>query len=69
MCRDSPPTRAAVVLDGVFVYRGLAGETPFDVNALATGDMAGIEFYSGGATMPRVQQRTQRLRARGVLEP
>jgi len=57
------------VLDGVFVYRGLAGETPFDANALATGDMAGIEFYSGGATMPRVQQRTQRLRARGVLEP
>jgi hypothetical protein len=43
---------AAIMIDGTFVYSGLPGELPFDVNALSPADFASIEFYSGGATMP-----------------
>ncbi len=43
---------AAVMLDGSFVYQGIGGEFPFDINSLSPGDIAGIEYYSGGATIP-----------------
>lgn len=42
---------AAVVLDGVVVYGG-AGKALFDINSVSPGDIAGIEFYSGPATVP-----------------
>lgn len=43
---------SAVVLDGAFVYQGMSGEALFDINSLPTGDIAAIEYYSGGSTMP-----------------
>ncbi len=48
---------AAVAVDGVLVYRGSedgqgSSEPLFDINALSPGTVAGVEFYSGGATMP-----------------
>jgi hypothetical protein len=43
---------SAVVLDGVYVYQGLPGESLWDINSLQTTELAGIEYYSGGSTMP-----------------
>jgi hypothetical protein len=48
---------AAVAVDGVLVYRGSedgqgSSEPLFDINSLSTRNVAGVEFYSGGATMP-----------------
>ena len=43
---------AAVFLDGVQVYGGQDGESLFDVNSLSPKEIAGIEYYSGGASMP-----------------
>jgi hypothetical protein len=43
---------ASVVLDGAFVFQGMPGEALFDINSLPTTDIAGIEYYSGGSTMP-----------------
>jgi hypothetical protein len=43
---------SAVMMDGLFIYRGTPGELPFDVNTLVPGNIAGIEFYSGPGTMP-----------------
>jgi hypothetical protein len=41
----------SIYLDGVALYRG-KGERPFDLSTLRASDIAGIEFYSGAATMP-----------------
>ena len=43
---------AAVMVNGIFVYRGDDGEQLYDLNALAPTDLLGIEMYNGGATMP-----------------
>ena len=43
---------AAVFLDGAQVYGGNDGELLFDINSLRTDDVAGVEYYGGGATMP-----------------
>jgi hypothetical protein len=43
---------AAVMLDGIFVYQGAPGETLFDINSIPVSEIAGIESYAGGATMP-----------------
>lgn len=43
---------AAVMLNGVFVYRGDEGEQLFDLHALAPADILAMEIYNGGATMP-----------------
>lgn len=43
---------AAVVLDGIFVYQGLPGELPFDINSLAPNTLAGFEYYASTASMP-----------------
>jgi hypothetical protein len=43
---------SAVVLDGIFVYQGLPGESLWDFNSMQTREIAGIEYYSGGSTMP-----------------
>ena len=45
---------AAVAVDGVLVYRGSedGSEPLFDINSLSTLNVAGVEFYAGGATMP-----------------
>jgi len=43
---------AAVVLDGIMVYTGNDEEPLFDINAVLTSSIAGIEFYNGPATMP-----------------
>jgi hypothetical protein len=43
---------SGVVLDGVFVYTGQDSEGLFDINSVSTKDVAAMEFYSGGATMP-----------------
>jgi hypothetical protein len=43
---------AAIVLDGIFVYQGDASERPFDINSLAPGILAGIEYYASAASMP-----------------
>lgn len=43
---------AAVFLDGVSVYGGYSEEI-FNLNALRADQVAGVEFYSGPATMPR----------------
>jgi hypothetical protein len=42
----------AVIVDGVEVYTGGAGQTLFDLNAVNLDDLAGVEFYPGGATIP-----------------
>jgi hypothetical protein len=47
--RDCP---SAIMMDGLFIYRGTPAELPFDVNGLIPGNIAGIEFYSGPGTMP-----------------
>ena len=43
---------SAVVLDGAFVYQGMTGESLFDVNTLTVSELAGVEIYSGPATIP-----------------
>jgi hypothetical protein len=43
---------AAIVLDGMFVYQGHPGETPFDINSIGTGVIAGFEYYPSAASIP-----------------
>jgi hypothetical protein len=43
---------SAIVLDGIFVYTGHPGETLFDINTLQPNTIAGIEVYTGPATIP-----------------
>ncbi|HLA89620.1 MAG TPA: carboxypeptidase regulatory-like domain-containing protein [Gemmatimonadaceae bacterium] len=43
---------AAVIVDGIFVYQGADGEPPFNINSIPPDQIAGIEYYAGGATMP-----------------
>lgn len=43
---------AAVAVDGVLVYQGSESEPLFDINSLSTKNVAGVEFYAGGATIP-----------------
>jgi hypothetical protein len=43
---------AAVMVDGVMVYRGTHGQAPFDINSIRPEEMAAVEFYAGGASMP-----------------
>jgi hypothetical protein len=43
---------AAVVVDGAFVYQGLPGELPFDINSLGPGAIAGLEYYASTASIP-----------------
>ncbi len=46
----------AVYVDGIQVY---GGEGPkFDINSLKAEDLAGIEFYGGGATIPAQYNKT-----------
>ena len=42
----------AVIVDGVEVYTGGAGQTLFDLNTVNLDTIAGVEFYAGGATLP-----------------
>jgi hypothetical protein len=49
---DASACYAAVYLDGALVYGGNANESLFDVNSLQAGDVAGIEYYAGGAQVP-----------------
>jgi hypothetical protein len=46
------PCFSAVVLDGVFVFQGKRGEPLFDINSIETSTIAGIEYYSGAASIP-----------------
>ncbi|MFI5311319.1 MAG: carboxypeptidase regulatory-like domain-containing protein [Gemmatimonadales bacterium] len=46
------PCYAAVVIDDVFVYSGMRGETVFDINSLQASTIAGIEFYDSAAAIP-----------------
>ncbi len=50
---------AAVVLDGSYVYQGNPGETLFDLNSIPLSEIAGIESYAGGATMPAMYNGTR----------
>ncbi len=50
---------SAVVLDGIFVYQGNSGETLFDLNSIPISEIAGIETYAGGATMPAMYNGTR----------
>lgn len=43
---------SAVVLDGVFVYRGNEGEMLFDIDQLPPESIGGIEYYASAAQMP-----------------
>ena len=43
---------AAVYLNGAQVFGGQPGEALFDINTLPVEQIAGIEFYNGGGTMP-----------------
>jgi hypothetical protein len=43
---------AAVMVDGHMAYSGVEGQQPFDINSLRPEDMAGVEYYGGGAAMP-----------------
>jgi hypothetical protein len=43
---------AAVMLDGVMVYSGSDGEELFDINSVKPEEIAGVEYYAGGASMP-----------------
>jgi hypothetical protein len=51
---------AAVILDGITVYRGESGEPPFDVNSLQVSEIAAIEMYAGQAQMPAEFNATRR---------
>jgi len=43
---------AAVVVDGAFVYQGLPGELPFDINSIGPSVIAGLEYYVSSASIP-----------------
>jgi hypothetical protein len=49
---DASACYAAVYLDGTLVYGGNSGESLFDVNSLQTSEVAGVEYYAGGAQVP-----------------
>jgi hypothetical protein len=49
---DTTACYAAVYLDGTLVYGGNSGESLFDVNSLQTTEVAGVEYYAGGAQVP-----------------
>lgn len=48
----SGPCYAAVVLDGVWIYRGGPGATPFNLNSIPTSAIAAIEYYRSSAQVP-----------------
>lgn len=50
---------AAVVVDGIYVYQGNPGETLFDLNSIPLSEIAGVESYAGGATMPAMYNGTR----------
>jgi hypothetical protein len=51
---------AAVMLDGVMVYDGNGGvDDVFDINSVKPEDIAGIEYYAGGASMPQRYNSTR----------
>jgi outer membrane receptor for Fe3+-dicitrate len=51
--RGNLPCPAAVMLDGVFIYgAGNPSEPRFGIDQINTNTLAGVEFYSGGASMP-----------------
>jgi hypothetical protein len=50
---------AAVMLDGVMVYSGVEGQPLFDINSVRPEEIAGIEYYAGGAAMPLVYNSTR----------
>jgi hypothetical protein len=50
---------AAVVLDGIYVYQGNPGETLFDINSIPLSEIAGVESYAGGASMPAMYNGTR----------
>jgi hypothetical protein len=50
---------AAVVLNGVFVYRGGPDEQLFDLNQLSPADVLAVEIYNGGASMPAEYNATR----------
>jgi hypothetical protein len=43
---------AGVVLDGMFVFQGLPGEQPFDINSIGTNVIAAFEYYPSAASIP-----------------
>jgi hypothetical protein len=43
---------SAVVLDGTFVYTGNFGEALWDINSIQPAQIAGVEVYTSGATIP-----------------
>ena len=50
---------AAVVLDGIVVYRGEPDELLFDLNQLAPATVLAVEVYNGGASMPAEYNATR----------
>ncbi|MCX5763133.1 MAG: carboxypeptidase regulatory-like domain-containing protein [Gemmatimonadetes bacterium] len=50
---------SAVVLDGIFVYQGNPGESLFDLNSVLLSEIAGVESYAGGATIPAMYNGTR----------
>ncbi len=50
---------AAVMVDGAVVYGGAPGQPPFDINSIRPEEMAGVEFYAGGASMPMEYNTTR----------
>jgi hypothetical protein len=50
---------AAVMLDGVMVYSGVEGQPVFDINSIRPEEIAGVEYYAGGAAMPLVYNSTR----------
>lgn len=50
---------AAVVLDGIVVYRGEPDELLFDLNQLAPASVLAVEVYNGGASMPAEYNATR----------
>jgi hypothetical protein len=43
---------SAVILDGTFVYTGNGGEALWDINSIQPTQIAGVEVYTSGATIP-----------------
>ena len=50
---------AAVIVDGAMVYSGAQGDAPFSVNSYRPDEIAGIEYYAGGASMPAEYNATR----------
>jgi hypothetical protein len=50
---------AAVVVNGIFVYRGERDEQLFDLNQLSPADVLAVEVYNGGASMPAEYNATR----------